>query len=159
MNIRYSPINATGNYHIASSSPAVNRIPTGYLGANARLRSDYDGEWRPYGTTSDMGADEYSVETIIARNDFYAMNEDSVADSDIPPGVLGNDSGPGTLLAVPTQRPAHGTLVLGPLAKFHLHSDGATSGAMDFFQLSCPEFCRDRLQQRSAGLYHGEAGE
>ncbi len=119
VNLRFLPISPTGNYRIGAGSPAVNRIPTNYLSVavNAPLKSDFDGEYRPYAGTTDMGADEYSVKTITARNNFYDVNEDTLL-SVAAPGVLGNDTGPAGLQAVLSKGPARGTLSLNANGAF-----------------------------------------
>ena len=77
VNIRYSPISATGDYHVASSSPAVNAATANPVNGFAQPQSDYDGQFRPEGVASDIGADESYVTMVIARGDFYAVNEDT----------------------------------------------------------------------------------
>ncbi len=108
VSLRFSPIYLAGDYHLRSNSPAINRAETSLLNTYPLLRGDYDTDYRPYGTSPDIGADEYSVATVFATNDSYFVNEDTQLT--VPaPGVLSNDRGPGALTAVLVTGPIHGT--------------------------------------------------
>ena len=111
INVRFEPTGVQGNYHIVSTSPAVDRGESTFLSQFPSLRGDYDTDYRPYGTNPDIGADEYALISVIASNDTYAADEDT-ARIVAAPGVLTNDVGPGTLQAVVESNPAHGTLTL-----------------------------------------------
>ncbi|MEW6118263.1 MAG: hypothetical protein AB1553_15410, partial [Nitrospirota bacterium] len=54
----FTPLTVSGDYHIQSTSPAVNSGVNTYLTQFAELRRDYDNQVRPGGTVSDRGADE-----------------------------------------------------------------------------------------------------
>lgn len=110
VSLRFSPINLTGNYHIQSGSPAVNRAESSFLSTYPVLHGDYDTDYRPYNTNADIGADEFSVATVFATNDSYFVTEDTLL-TVVQPGVLTNDR-PGALTAVLEDGPAHGTLTL-----------------------------------------------
>lgn len=49
-----NPAFAADGYHVASGSAAIDR------GVNAGVTTDIDGQTRPYGAASDLGADEYA---------------------------------------------------------------------------------------------------
>ena len=51
--VKFSPLTPTGDYHIRTTSPAVDRV-----NAATAPSMDYDGEARPQGAASDIGADE-----------------------------------------------------------------------------------------------------
>lgn len=128
ISIRFLPISPTGNYHILSTSAARDWVPTNYLGfaTNALLRSDFDGQWRPFGAMSDIGADEFSVTSITASNDFYMVLEDGTLT--VPaPGVLANDSGASPLSSVLSSGPAHGTVTFGSDGSFVYQPDPGSS--------------------------------
>jgi large repetitive protein len=112
VSLRFTPIYPGGNYHITAGSPAKDKAESSFLSTYADLQSDYDADYRPYNTNADIGADEYVVaSTVAATNDSYAIIENGfliVAAS----GVLANDGGPGTLTAVLSSDPLHGSLTL-----------------------------------------------
>ncbi len=111
INVRFEPTGVQGNYHIVSTSPAVNRGESTFLSQFPSLRGDYDTDYRPYGTNPDIGADEYALATVVASNDTYSATEDTVL-LVFAPGVLTNDVGPSPLQAVVESNPSHGTLIL-----------------------------------------------
>jgi hypothetical protein len=116
--LRFLPISMTGNYHVAVSSPAMNAGTVNPVSNFSQPTSDFDGQFRPAGTGPDIGADEAYVTTVIARNNFYSVNEDATLGFSTGRNVLSNDSSPGgTLQAVLTSGPAHAEL-------FNLRADG-----------------------------------
>ncbi len=58
----FKPLTLTGNYHIQSNSPAINRGSNIYL---SLVPADYDRQSRPNGVLVDIGADEFS--TFVAN--------------------------------------------------------------------------------------------
>lgn len=119
VSLRFEPIGLAGNYHIAPASPAVDHAETGFLSTYPELKSDYDSDYRPYTTTPDIGADEYSASTVAATNDAYVVTEDTLL-AVAAPGVLANDHGPGTLSAEIVSGPSHSSA-------FTLFSNGRIS--------------------------------
>ncbi|MEI6218653.1 MAG: Ig-like domain-containing protein, partial [bacterium] len=111
VSLRFSPIYETGNYHVRSNSPAINRAESSFLSTYARLHGDFDTDYRPYGTNSDIGADEYSVATVFSTNDSYFVRQNQILTNPAP-GVLINDRGPGALTAAIETAPTNGTLTL-----------------------------------------------
>jgi large repetitive protein len=67
VNVVFSPGDLTlkGDYRILPSSPAVDKGSDIYLGQFAELQTDFEGEVRPSGLASDIGADETSA-TFVA---------------------------------------------------------------------------------------------
>jgi hypothetical protein len=56
--VYFTPLGLTGNYHIGAGSPAINALPAGSA-VGGRLAQDIDGQTRPApGTAPDTGADE-----------------------------------------------------------------------------------------------------
>jgi hypothetical protein len=53
----YTPLFVSGDYHILATSPAIDALPTG-SGAAGLLSRDFDNEVRPQGVRPDTGADE-----------------------------------------------------------------------------------------------------
>ena len=118
VSVRFQPIYQTGDYHIIAISPAVDHAESSFLATFAALHSDYDTEYRPQGALPDIGADEYpQAPGVTASNASYAVAENGfllVA----APGVLANDSGPGTLSASLVDGTAHGVLSLSANGSF-----------------------------------------
>jgi hypothetical protein len=55
--VYFTPLGLTGNYHIGAGSPAIDAAPT-TSGVAGRLAQDIDGQTRPNGLGPDTGADE-----------------------------------------------------------------------------------------------------
>ena len=109
INVRFAPIGMRGDYHIAAASPAVNAADNGFFGYFPALRGDIDSDYRPYGSSPDIGADEYSVQTLFATNDIYFVNEDTTL-TVLGSGVLANDRPTGLLITAElVASPLHGT--------------------------------------------------
>jgi uncharacterized repeat protein (TIGR03806 family) len=72
-----------------------------------------------------------NVIALVATADSYALNEDALL-SVVAPGVLGNDSGRGTLTATLAVPPAHGQLSLNPIGSFTYSPNSNYHGADSF---------------------------
>ncbi|HBA85935.1 MAG TPA: hypothetical protein DCZ95_17770 [Verrucomicrobia bacterium] len=128
VNLRFLPIHATGDYHVASSSPAANAATANPAVGFTQPATDFDGQFRPAGSASDIGADEAYLTLVVARNNFYNVNEDTTLGFSTARNVLSNDSSPGgALQAVLVEGPKHA-------ASFTLRADGQFSyrGAASF---------------------------
>ncbi len=109
INVRFAPIGPLGNYHLVNTSPALNVADASLYSYFPSLRGDFDSEYRPYNTTPDIGADEYSVTTLFATNDIYFVTEDATLFV-LGGGVLANDSPTGMLVTAElVMAPQHGT--------------------------------------------------
>ncbi len=109
INVRFEPTGAQGNYHLPSNSPAINVAESTFLTQFTALNTDFDNEYRPYGSAPDIGADEYSVATLFATNDIYFVNEDTTL-TVLGSGVLANDRPTGLLVTAElVSGPQHGT--------------------------------------------------
>jgi len=60
--VTFKPLAPTGDYHIISASPAINRGTNSYL---SMVPADYDRQTRPNAGTVDIGADEYYA--VVSR--------------------------------------------------------------------------------------------
>lgn len=107
VSVRFEPTGPQGDYHIPAGSPAVDSAESGFSVADVALRGDFDTDYRPYGGTPDIGADEYSVATVFATNDLFAVNENALLRV-LGTGVLSNDR-PGGVTAELVTAPAHGS--------------------------------------------------
>jgi len=58
IDVRFGPLTLTGDYHLRSGSPAINRGLNNPLNTFPELSTDYDGQRRPNGLRVDIGADE-----------------------------------------------------------------------------------------------------
>jgi hypothetical protein len=61
VNVIFRPLTLTGDYRILSSSPAVDKGSDIFLSQFPELQKDFEGEVRPTGSASDIGADETST--------------------------------------------------------------------------------------------------
>lgn len=77
--VKFSPLTPAGDYHIQSNSPAVDRASAATAPA-----TDFDGQARPNGAASDIGADEMVAGTVppplngigVFRNDKFRDTRD-----------------------------------------------------------------------------------
>lgn len=58
IDVRFGPLTLTGDYHLRSGSPAINRGLNNPLSTFPELSADFDGQRRPNGLRVDIGADE-----------------------------------------------------------------------------------------------------
>ncbi|MBI2400849.1 MAG: hypothetical protein HYV23_07335 [Deltaproteobacteria bacterium] len=58
IDVRFGPLTLTGDYHLRSGSPAINRGLNNPLSTFPELSTDFDGQARPNGLRVDIGADE-----------------------------------------------------------------------------------------------------
>lgn len=58
IDVKFGPLTYTGDYHLRSGSPAVNRGLNSPMSTFPELLTDFDGQRRPNGLRVDIGADE-----------------------------------------------------------------------------------------------------
>ena len=63
--VYYTPLGVTGNYHLGIGSPAIDTPPTN-SGTGGLLSVDVDGQPRPSGLRPDTGADEVQPAAAVA---------------------------------------------------------------------------------------------
>lgn len=56
--VHYGPLTPGGNYHLVAQSPAIDAGSNGALTVSGLLAADFDGQPRPTGASTDIGADE-----------------------------------------------------------------------------------------------------
>lgn len=61
--VHYGPLTPGGDYHLVASSPAIDAGSNAALTASPILAADFDGQPRPTGASTDVGADETSDAT------------------------------------------------------------------------------------------------
>jgi hypothetical protein len=63
IDVHYGPLTPGGSYHLAANSPAIDAGNNAALTVSTLLAADYDGQPRPTGVRTDIGADETSGAT------------------------------------------------------------------------------------------------
>jgi hypothetical protein len=77
VDVSFSPLTKTGDYHISQGSPAVGSGGGDFIADFSQLERDIDNDPRPEGSPSDIGADEavFVPDDIIFSADFDIDNE------------------------------------------------------------------------------------